>query len=144
MDPKSVLSKTSKGREEIETRKYKLDQRTRMLLITVNGKLTAGALVTQFSRSGDVTPMLEQLLKDGFIQQAAVDSAAQLAQARAEIARAVSDALGPDGDTIAMKIEAAKTLDALRQYLESNRPMLDRVLGKARAPAFWTKVTSLL
>ena len=51
MDPKSVLSKTSKGREEIETRKHKLDQRMRMLLITVNGKHTAGAGASSLPRS---------------------------------------------------------------------------------------------
>ena len=43
-----------------------------------------------------------------------------------------------------MKIEAAKSLDELRQFLESRRAMLDSVLGKARAPAFWTEVSSLL
>ena len=85
MDLKSVLSKTSKGREEVETRKHKLDQRMRMLLITVNGKQTAGELVAQFSKSGDVTPLLEQLLRDGFVQQAAVDSGARLNQARARL-----------------------------------------------------------
>ena len=37
MEPKTVLSKTDKGREEIETRKYKLDQSLRAVLITVNG-----------------------------------------------------------------------------------------------------------
>ena len=143
MDPQSVLSKTAKGKEEIDTRKYKLDQRQRMLLITVNGKLTAGELVTQFAKSGDVGPMLDQLLRDGFIQQA-LDPAAKLQRARKEISATLSSALGPDADAIAMKVEAAKTLDELRAYLESRRDMLDTALGKARAPAFWAKVTSLL
>ena len=143
MNPQSVLSKTAKGKEEIDTRKYKLDQRQRMLLITVNGKLTAGELVAQFAKSGDVGPLLDQLLKDGFIQQA-LDPVAQLQRARKEISSSLSSALGPDADAITMKVEAAKTLDELRAYLESRRDMLDTALGKARAPAFWAKVTPLL
>ena len=143
MAPETVLSKTAKGKEEIDTRKYKLDQRHRMLLITVNGKLSAGELVAQFARSGDVGPMLDQLLREGFIQQA-LDPAAKLQRARQEISAALSTALGPDADAITMKVEAAKTLDELRAYLESRRDMLDTALGKARAPAFWAKVTSLL
>jgi hypothetical protein len=122
---------------------HKLDQRMRMLLITVNGKLTAGELVAQFAKSGDVGPLLDQLLKDGFIQQA-LDPAAQLDRARKEISSALSAALGPDADAIAMKVEAAKSIDELRAYLESRRNMLDTALGKGRAPAFWTKVDSLL
>jgi hypothetical protein len=143
MNPQSVPSKTAKGKEEIETRAHKLDQRQRMLLITINGKLTAAELVAQFSKTGDVGPMLDQLLRDGFIQQA-LDPAAQLQRARKEISSALSAALGPDADAIAMKVEGAKSLDELRAYLESRRSMLDTALGKARAPAFWAKVASLL
>jgi hypothetical protein len=142
MDPQAVLSKTAKGREEVETRSYKLDQRQRMLLITVNGKLTAAELVAQFSKSGDATPLLEQLLRDGFVAEAG-DPAAKLQRAQKELVAIVAEALGPNGDDIALKIEAAKSLEDLRAYLESRRTMLDNALGKARAPAFWTKVNSL-
>jgi hypothetical protein len=141
--PETVLSKTAKGKEEIETRKFKLDQRQRMLLITVNGKLTAAELAAQFAKTGDVAPMLEQLLRDGFVEQA-VDPAARLKRAKSALAPMIVDALGPAGDDIAMKIEAAKTVEDLRAYLESRREMLDSALGKARAPAFWSKATSLL
>ena len=142
MDPQSILSKTAKGREEVETRKYKLDQRQRMLLITVNGKLTAAELATQFSKGGDVTPLLDQLLRDGFIAEA-LDPAAKLQQAKKDLVGIVAAALGPSGDDIAIRIEAAKSLEDLHAYLESRRAMLDNALGKAKAPAFWTKVNSL-
>ena len=142
LDPDTVLTKTPKGREEIETRQYKLEQKARMLLITVNGKLTVRDLVAQFAKSGDATPLLDQLLKDGFVEQA-LDPAARLKRAKTELVAVIADALGPDGDDIAMKIEAAKTLEDLRAYLESRRGMLDNALGKVRAPNFWTKVNSL-
>jgi hypothetical protein len=143
MNPASVLSKTAKGREEIETRKYKLDQRQRMLLITVNGKLSVAELVAQFRKSGDATPLLDQLVRDGYVEEAR-DPAAQLARAKKELVGMIAEALGPSGDDIAIKIEAAKSLDDLRAYLESRRNMLDNALGKVRAPTFWTKAASLL
>ena len=141
--PNSVLTKTPKGRDEIETRQHKLEQKMRMLLITVNGKLTAAELAAQFAKSGDVTPLLDQLLRDGFVQQA-IDPAAQLAQARTEISAALTEALGPEAESIAIKIEGAKSLEELRGYLDSRRSALDATLGKARAPVFWKKVESLL
>ena len=54
--PDAVLSKTPKGREEVETRQHKLEQKLRMLLITANGKLSARELAAQFAKSGDITP----------------------------------------------------------------------------------------
>ena len=142
MDRDTVLSKTAKGKEEIETRKHKLDQRLRVLLITVNGRLTAGELAAQLGKTGDAAPLLEQLLKDGFIEQA-LDPAARLKRAKTELVAVIADALGPNGDDIAIKIEGAKSLEDLRAYLESRRAMLDNALGKVRSPTFWTKVNSL-
>ena len=142
MDPRVVLAKTAKGREEVDTRKHKLDQRLRMLLITINGKAAAGDLVAQFSKTGDVTPLLDQLLREGFIAPV-LDPAVRLTQARTGLATAISTALGPDGDDIAMNLENAKTLDALRDYLEARRYILNQLLGK-KAEAFWGKAAELL
>jgi len=142
MDPKTVLSKTDKGREEIETRKYKLDQRLRAVLITVNGKLTAAELVRQFSQATDINAQLEKLLREGFVQQP-LDDSARLKQIQQELGALISAALGPGGDSIALKIEGAKSAAELRTYLESRRDMLDGALGKDRAAAFWAKVATL-
>jgi hypothetical protein len=143
MEPNTVLSKTDKGREEIETRKYKLDQRLRAVLITVNGKLTAGELVRQFSQATDINAQLEKLLREGFVQQP-LDDSARLKQARAGIGALISEALGPDGEGIALKVESAKSTEELRAYLESRRDMLDGALGKEKAAAFWAKAAALL
>ena len=143
MEPKTVLSKTDKGREEIETCKYKLDQRLRAVLITVNGKLTAGELVRQFSQATDINAQLEKLLREGFVQEP-LDDSARLKQARSGIGALISAALGPDGDSIALKVESAKSMGELRAYLESRRDMLDGALGKEKAAAFWAKAAALL
>jgi hypothetical protein len=57
----AVLQKTEKGVEEVETRRHKLDQRLRNILIVVNGKATGAELVQKFQQIGDMTPVLEQL-----------------------------------------------------------------------------------
>ena len=67
MSPESVLEKTTKGVEEIETRKYKLDSKLRTILIQVNGKLTAGELATSFAQLGDVAALLDDLHRQGFV-----------------------------------------------------------------------------
>jgi len=141
MDPDTVLSKTAKGREEVETRKYKLEQRVRTVLITVNGKATVAQLKDQLGMA-DLDAVLERLLREEFVQ-AALDPAARLRQARAEVARLISAALGPAGDDIAIKVEGAKTIEDLRAYLESRRALLDGALGKEKAAAFWAKVAAL-
>jgi len=143
MDLNTILSKSAKGREEIETRKYKLDQRTRSVLITINGKLTLQELSRQFSQMSDFNVLIEKLLNEEFVQEA-LDPAARLKQARAEIGALISAGLGPNGDDIAMKVESAKTLDDLRAYLESRRSLLDSAFGKAKAEAFWAKVAVLM
>jgi hypothetical protein len=68
MNPESVLEKTTKGAEEIETRKHKLDAKLRPILIAVNGKLTAGELAAQFAQIGDTAPLLDELAKQGFVR----------------------------------------------------------------------------
>jgi hypothetical protein len=68
MNPESVLEKTTKGAEEIETRKHKLDAKLRPILIAVNGKLTAGELAAQFAQLGETAPLLDDLMKQGFVR----------------------------------------------------------------------------
>lgn len=151
MNLKAILSKTAKGMEEIETRKHKLDQRSRALLIVVNGKSSAAELLKKFEQMGDVSPMLEQLLANGFVAEGAGAAAFPAAAApqgdfkaaRAQLSRAMTDALGPDGDVITEQIEACRTAQDLKNYLDTKRAMLDAALGRKAAP-FWAKAKELL
>lgn len=70
MNLQAVLQKTEKGMDEMETRRHKLEQKLRTILIVVNGKATGAELVQKFEPIGDVTPLLEQLLAGGFIREA--------------------------------------------------------------------------
>jgi hypothetical protein len=142
MDLNSVLLKTPKGREEVDTRKYKLDQRTRSVLITINGKLTMRELAKQFAQMSDIQAVLEKLVQEEFVQEQ-LDPAARLQQARTELGALIVAALGPAAENIALKVEGAKTLEELRTYLESRREMFDGSMGKDKAAAFWAKVAAL-
>ena len=150
MNPESVLEKTTKGVEEIETRKHKLDAKLRPMLIAVNGKLKARELASQFASLGDATALLDDLVKQGFIRPGSgsapltPDDPATVRRVIAEISRSISEALGPDGDAINMKVEAAKSLAELKAFLDSRRDLLNSAMGKQKAPAFWEKLGKLL
>jgi len=141
MDLQAVLKKTGKGVEEIETRGHKLEQKLRTLLIVVNGKATGADLVKQFEQIGDIRPMLEQLLAGGFVEAAA--SAADFKEIRIQLAQSLTDALGPAGDPIVMRLEACKSPDEARVFVEAHRPMLEKVTGP-RGAAFLAKAKELL
>ena len=150
MDPNSILTKTPKGVEEVETRKHKLEPRLRPMLIMVNGKSSAAELAGKLPQG---QAMLDELVKQGFVEGAKAAPAAAAAPAAkggkpsaagVEIARALSAALGPDGDSMAMKLEEMRTAEEVKAYLEERRGMLDSVLGKAKGPAFWAKAKELL
>lgn len=153
MNLDAILSKTAKGVEELETRKHKIDQRSRALLIVVNGKSTGTELLKKFEQMGDVTPMLEQLLANGFIAEGAgaagpgapapAAAGVEFKALRAELSQAITAVLGPGGDAIAEQIEECKSLEELRAYVGGKRAMLEAALGKKGAQ-FWAKAASLI
>jgi hypothetical protein len=152
MDLKAILSKTAKGIEELETRKYRLEQRKRAVLIVVNGRASAAELMQKFEPMGDISPLLEQLLADGFVAAGGAATPAAAASAadrddfpavRAQLVRAITDALGPGGDAIAEKLEECGSRQALKNYLDTRRAMLEVALGKKGA-AFWAQAKQLL
>ena len=155
MDLNAILSKTAKGTEELETRKHRLDARRRALLIVVNGKATAAELMKKFEAMGDISPMLEQLLAEGFVAAGTAAAAAgapapapaaardDFPAQRGQIVRMITDALGPGGDAIAEKLEACRSRQELKNYLDTRRGMLEAALGRKGA-AFWAKAKELL
>lgn len=138
MNQQSVLAKTKKGAEEIETRQFKLDQRMRALLLVVNGKVTVRDLVASYARLGDVPEMLRQLTALGFVGEVSASPA------RPELASLVIETLGPEAMDIAKEIEQCKSSDELHAYFTSRREMFNRAMIKPRADAFWKKVGELL
>jgi hypothetical protein len=140
MNPGSILVKTDKGAEEISTRKYKLDAKLRTMLIMVNGTASVADLQQKFAGM-DIAPQLAQLEKDGFVRAGttSASTAVDIKKVRMEVARALTDILGPGAESMAIKIEECATMDALRAYLEGRRESLSSALGR-RAADFWAKV----
>lgn len=145
MNLQAVLQKTEKGVAEVQTRQHKLEQKLRNLLIVVNGKATAGELVKQFEQIGDVAPLLEQLLAGEFIREAQGTAAAggEFKEIRLQLSQLLTDALGPPGDAIVMKFEQCRSADEARAFVDSHRPILERVVGP-RGAAFLAKAKALL
>lgn len=128
MNRQAVLQKTEKGVAEIQTRAHKLEQRLRMLLIVVNGKATGVDLARQFESLGDITPMLEQLVAQGFVREAAGET--DLKDLRVRLSQALTDAMGPAGDTIVMQLQACKDREALREFVETHLERLQGAYGR--------------
>lgn len=144
MNLEAVLQKTEKGVEEMETRRFKLEQKLRTVLIVVNGKATGAELVQTFEPIGDVTPLLGQLLAGGFIREAAGGAPdADFKEARIQLAQVLTDALGPQGDPIVMQLESCQSAEEARAFVEAQRPMLERIPGP-RVAAFLARAKQLL
>lgn len=145
MNLQAVLQKTEKGVAEVQTRQHKLEQKLRNLLIVVNGKATAAELVKQFEQIGDVAPLLEQLLAGEFIREAhgAAAAGGEFNEIRIQLSQLLTDALGPPGDAIVMQFEQCKSADEARAFVDSHRPILERVVGP-RGAAFLAKAKALL
>lgn len=142
MNPQSILVKTGKGVDEIETRRHKLDHRLRALLLVVNGNVSVAELAKNFARFGNVPAMLQQLVKHGFVQEPASDEG--LETARRELAAWIMNALGPNSLPLAAKIEQCESKQVLRAYLESQRELFDISLSKNKTAEFWDRVNSLI
>jgi len=124
----AVLHKTGKGIEEVKTRANRLEQRLRTILIVVNGKATGAELARQFESIGDIRPMLEQLLAQGFIREAA--GGADFKEARVRLSQALTDAMGPAGDSIVMQLQECRDLESLREFVEDRREVLQGAYGR--------------
>jgi hypothetical protein len=60
--------KTAAGRAEVGDRRHKLGPRQRMVLISINGELSVGAIRQQFRSLSELDSVLEELLDAGLIE----------------------------------------------------------------------------
>lgn len=108
----AVLLKTRKGLEEIETRSNRLPGRLRAVLIMVDGQRTAGQLLEQ---AGDLAEQLAAQLNDlitlGFIEEARVEAASDLAGAGAQFpAESAAETTPAPAVTVAASSGVAKSV----------------------------------
>lgn len=158
IDPGAVFRKTAKGIEEIDKRTHRLGIKLRMALVLVNGERDAAEIIVDVRDNGET--LLAELLAGGFIEPASgvptagtVTAAASasppsaatgvldLKTAQRTAVKAVEELLGPEGESLALKIERCKNAVELQATLEKTRDLIRMSRGEARAQKFWESVT---
>ena len=153
----TIYRKTAKGLAEIDTRAHRLPPRTRSMLILVDGKRDADDLKSLVTVQAE--ECLQSLSEQGFIE--AVGETVRAGLAAGAVAapgaasstpaappavdvpglgrtavRALNEALGPSAESLAMRIERARTVSELRPLLEQGARLVAAARGPAAAAAF--------
>ena len=152
----TVYRKTEKGQAEIATRQNHLALKLRSALIMVDGKRTDEELMRMIAPPA--AEALETLLTEGYIEVISVTAARPLAAAkpasdegaptlppaphrpvetiRLQAVRFMSEQLGPLGDSLAMKMEKARSWEDLPPLLVMAHRYIADNRGNATADAF--------
>jgi hypothetical protein len=155
MDKTGVYSKTPKGHQEIRERSHKLAPKLRQLLIMIDGQSDVATLMERLEAMGDIRSHLSALahldlieVRGGAMNPPSSVSAEPADDAIQETRRNLShlllDSLGPNAESLAMKIEGARSREELLGHCEASFAMVRDMLGKARADAYRTRVRDIL
>ena len=154
LDESLVFHKTALGAAEIGGATRTLGAKLRRALILVDGTKSVADLAPMF-RQGEIDAILEELQAAGFVSleggAVAVASSAtggpapangeqRFQEAKRAAMREVMDRLGPNGDTLAVRIERATTPAELRAALGEAERAFEAILGLAAARAFVQKI----
>jgi hypothetical protein len=149
----TIFRKTAKGTAEIETRAHRLTPRMRSLLILVDGKRDADDLRQLITVQADET--LKALSEQGFIEAvgetmraAPAAEAAAAAPAppaapaqdvnvvRKAAIRMLTEILGPTADTLAVRMEKARSMEELKPLLGQAAKLILAARGRSPAEAY--------
>jgi hypothetical protein len=165
MDARAVYKKTDKGAEAIATRGHGVAGKLRMLLIPVDGKKSGEELVRLAAGMGESAQLVEQLLAEGLIEVVsgavaapragaapaapsavapAVAAGADLSKARQGATRLLAELLGPAGDDLSVRLEAAKDLSQFIDVMKRAYGLVREVKGQAAADRFGAEVEALM
>lgn len=159
----TVYRKTEKGVNEIATRALRLAPRLRSALILVDGRKTDAELSQLIL--ADAAGTLSGLLAEGFIEvlttlvdrpvdrpterkatvpsvaapRPVIGEGAAFESLRRDAVRALNEQLGPAAESMAIKMERAKTMPELQPLLVHGAKLLRSVRGGAAADAFATR-----
>jgi hypothetical protein len=158
LDENLVFHKTEAGAKEIASPDHSLSPKLRRALIMVDGTKSVADLAPMF-RPGEAEAIFLELqaqglltLAGGALAPASEQSAAGRAPAAAPVTAAlfdevrrramneISHRLGPNGDTLALKIERCRTPEELRAALREAETILASFLGAEYARSFAQKV----
>jgi hypothetical protein len=145
--PATLYRKTAAGQAEVGSKAHALPPRARSLLIMVDGKRSLSDLramlgpavdesIALLQREGLVEALASTVPQPVPVPAPAAAVVVDLDRLRREAAHAVTDALGPMADALALRIERAKDPEILRTALKLAAEALDNVGPRARAEAF--------
>lgn len=144
MEPTTVFAKTPLGHDEIATRARHLPARVRAMLIMIDGRHSVAQLLTGHPAPGEAEGYLRQLEDGGFIESAQPAAAPDLSEVRSAMTRMLIDFLGPEADSIAMRLERVTSREALLSEAEKLQEMLENIVGRERAGRFGEAVLPML
>jgi hypothetical protein len=159
LDEDLVFQKSEAGAREMAAPAHGLSPKLRRALILVDGTKSVAQLAHLF-RAGEVDAILLELQAKGLVllPGGAIASAApepspgaaqspaaavtpeQFDEVRRRAMREVSDRLGPNGDTLALKIERCATPEQLRAALREAETIMASFLGAEYGRNFARKI----
>ena len=156
LDESLVFHKSEAGAREIATPAHGLSPKLRRALIMIDGVKTVAELAPMF-RPGEVDAILAELQDKGLVTLTGGELAPVAAKAvagpaagaikaehfeevRRRAMREISDRLGPNGDTLALKIERCKTPEDLRSALREAEKIMASFLGAEYGRTFAQKI----
>jgi hypothetical protein len=139
MDANATLAKTSKGVDEVAHHAYGLPNKLRSLLITADGRVTAGILLSRFGEAAETESRLQYLVDQGFLEQARAWDSALLKQIETHYTRLV----GPVARVLVRSAAKETTdLDELYAKLAEKLDPADGPEFMATRPSLQTTSTS--
>lgn len=148
----SIFKKTDLGINALKVRDPLLTQKSRVILILIDGKKTIGELAPSFTDGSDTHEKFMELLKAGFISEVlqqevstsqvetistknaapkveAVNSTISLQAAVRAATRMLADLLGPNSDVLCIQLEKCKTKDEYNTKILAFR----KIIGTMRS-----------
>ncbi len=149
-DGELVFHKTDLGAREIASAGRSLSLKLRRALILIDGSKTVGDLAPLF-REGEIGSILAVLQAGGYIAlrggatpahaaPAPGRATASLEDLRRLAIREIGDRLGPNGDTLALRIERCRDHGELEAVLREAERILATFLGAGHGRAFARKL----
>jgi hypothetical protein len=142
MNPTTVFKKSEKGEEEIRTRKFGIAQHLRQVLIFVDGSTAVSKILEKASGLPDVEPSLEELHRQGFIEE---NTAPNVASLKEELIAMARNTLGAGAEKVVAKItDAPETKPGLEAAIAGCKKLVRLTIDEKKADELIHKCSELL
>lgn len=122
-----ILIKSAKGEAEIKAASSSISMKQRSLLVMIDGKLTEGNYLQRLKAIGNVQALIQDLETGGYIERKAgapvtvqpvePDTQVLCLEARKYMAEFMYSLMGPEGESMVLRIERCKNNAELADML---------------------------